>query len=102
MALRLNDQLGLGFVTHGLDVVAIGPNDKSSVVAGAVLGPHARRAVVFATRFECQAIELLNLLPSLGCECQVKGRVSGFFGCAPDAKRGDAVRAAEFNAEWPL
>lgn len=102
LALRLKDLLGRGFVAHDLYVVAIGPNDKCSAVVGVVLRPHTGRAVVMATRFECQTIEVLNLLSRLGCERQVEGRVGCLFGCTPNAKRGNAVRAAELDTKWSV
>jgi hypothetical protein len=65
---------GPGFVTNQFDVVAVRTNDESCVVVGVVVRPQTGPAIVFATRFQCRAIEGVDLLAILRHERQVKMR----------------------------
>jgi hypothetical protein len=49
-------------------------NDESRIVVRVVVRAQTRRPIVFATRFQCCAIESLDLLSVLGDERQVKMR----------------------------
>src|SRR5438094_8315636 len=66
--------LGLGFVANNFDVVPVRTNDESCIVVRVVVRAQTRRAIVFATRLHCRAIESFDLLAILGRERQVKTR----------------------------
>ena len=66
--------LGLRFVAHRFNVVSVGPNNKCAVIALVVMRTQAGRPIVFATGFEGSAVEIFDLLASVGHECEVKMR----------------------------
>lgn len=74
MALRLNEDLGLGFVANHFDVVPVRTNDKSCMVIRVVVQMQTRCTVVFATRLQSLTIESFDLLAIHGRERQVKMR----------------------------
>ena len=61
-------------MANGFDVVPVRASDESRVVIRVVVRAQTRRAVVCATGLQGRALEVLDLLPVLGCECQVKRR----------------------------
>ena len=61
-------------MTDGLDIEAVGANDKRRVVVGVVLRPRPWSAVVFVACRKIRAIESLDLLATLGDERHVQMR----------------------------
>ena len=58
LALRLNEDLALGFVANHFDVVPVRTNDKSCIVNRVLMRTQTRCTVVFTTRlpeFEVQS-----------------------------------------------
>ena len=66
--------LNLGFVAHRFNVVPIGPNYQCSVVVWVVVRAKSGSTIVLATSFEGSAVEIFDLLASVGHECEVKMR----------------------------
>ncbi len=64
--------LGIGFVANHFDVVPIWTKHKSCIVVCVVVRAQSRRAIVFATRLQGQAIESFHLLAILSRKRQVK------------------------------
>src|ERR1019366_9030643 len=64
--------LGLRFVAHRFNVVSVGPNNKGAVIALVVMRTQAGRPIVRATGFDGSAVEIVDLLASVGHECEGK------------------------------
>ena len=66
-------------VEHGLDVVAVGVQQKGGVVAGVVIGPLARLAVVDAAALETGRVESVDhgAIPCLEGEMMASRQLSG-------------------------
>ena len=63
-----------GLVANRFDVVPVRPDDESRMVICVVILAQTKRTIVFATHLQCRAIETVDLLATLGRECQVEMR----------------------------
>ena len=63
-----------GLVANRFDVVPVRPNNESRIVICVVMLAQTRRTVVFATHLQCRAIATVDLLVTLGRECQLEMR----------------------------
>ena len=61
-------------MANRFDVVSVWTDDERCVVVSAVLRTQTRRAIVIAASLQSRTIEGLDLLATLGCECQMKMR----------------------------
>ena len=71
---RSMEGLGVGFVADHFDVVPVWTNDESRIVVRVVLRAQTRCTIVSAARRQGCAMEGFDLLPVLGCECQMQMR----------------------------
>src|SRR5262245_27806661 len=88
---------GEGFTHYGLDLEAVGIEDKAAIEAGGVLGADAWRAGVAAAEFQRGFVEGVDFgaVPCAEADVEADARcgVAGFAGMNPEGRRGDVVRA---------
>jgi hypothetical protein len=65
---------GLRFVAHHFDMVPVRTNDKRCIVVRVVVRAQAGPTIVFATRLQGRAMEIVDLLPIRRRERKVKMR----------------------------
>lgn len=88
-------------MTDHLDIVAVGVENKRSVVLPAVLRSQPGRAIILPTRIKGSTIESIDLLPVIGYKRNVK--VRGLLLCLVQTQRRFTIRLIQLDTvRWPV